>query len=971
MWGPNPNRILSRSLTHTLSRWWVTCSRESCRSIHGRGIEDADALERPERLESSGRRRVDVECQVDQRGSHARGTTLHEETLRGVANDAVVVDSKDLHQFRVAHRGEVPLPDARRRVLVDDAPDATETDGSRETTFLDLLAKPGGHVDPMLHDATSEVDDVETTVGSGDQVHRTEPFIGGGEELLLVVGGRGDRNPIAVLESIPLHEVARGLADEGVTLGAVEQRPSEDLGSTGRGEGPERSVRPKGRVLVAAIDTGILPDRPGRTIGGDAARNPGKTAGLGIAGGVVLRPGVADQRIAVRGVEEPAEVVASDTPLTVSGIATRLDLEASVVSPTNPKRLAVLRGLVPVVDSVAKSVARVFRVLDSTEARDQDLRLVGPAVSIGVAAVNEIRRLDHEKTVERRGDGPGQHEVLEEDLVLVHGAVAIGVAQPDDATDRYLLALAVGVRHVAAHLADPEITRGVEDRLDRIADQRFARDELDPESGLDPKGLEGLWRIQRGRGGKSPLLRHLPLHFAGAVAVLGERRAGRTQHGQRVNSRDTDDSDLAGHAPSLWTSEPDPAPDSIGILDDMTRLLPSSSIPMAAMLGLVLAASTSARGDDEETAGPWWTQLETRPLFPGTFGDDGLPTGWSVIGGPATYAFEKGPDGDVVVNGTGGAARNAFLVDPKVTGDFLLELDVRLARNQGNSGIQIRSTVEESRDRMFGYQIEVDPSARAWSGGLYDEGRRGWLASLADNLDAREAFVPGEWNRYRILAVGPRIRTWINGVPGVDHIDFVDPAGRIGLQIHSGRCDVSWRHLRIADLGVRRPTPLLAPGFKDGVTIQPTQGLDEIDEGWRLALDGVVVEGRDPWPAGSSGLLVRTTLERGALRLALGDPDRGPAFLATIPAPLGGPDGPAVIRAWRWNDRMVLFVDDVPLVPGPRPIEGPLRFRLEADPDSIGVLHSIEFIAPTDAEIAAITHETERSTTDSEPVEDS
>ena len=51
----------------------------------------------------------------------------------------------------------------------------------------------------------------------------------------------------------------------------------------------------------------------------------------------------------------------------------------------------------------------------------------------------------------------------------------------------------------------------------------------------------------------------------------------------------------------------------------------------------------------------------------------GLPTGWSVIGGPATYDFKKGSDGDVVVEGTGGSARNAFLVDPKVTGDFLLD----------------------------------------------------------------------------------------------------------------------------------------------------------------------------------------------------------------------------------------------------------------------------------------------------------
>lgn len=398
----------------------------------------------------------------------------------------------------------------------------------------------------------------------------------------------------------------------------------------------------------------------------------------------------------------------------------------------------------------------------------------------------------------------------------------------------------------------------------------------------------------------------------------------------------------------------------------MIRFPGSSSIPAAATLALVLVAPAFAVNEDEEAPAPWWTGLQTRPLLPETVDDAGLPTGWSVIGGPAGYAFETGPDGERILVGTGGSPRNAFLVDPKVTGDFLLDLEVRLARGEGNSGIQIRSTVEESRSRMFGYQIEIDPSERSWSGGLYDEGRRGWLASLADNLDAREAFVPGEWNRYRILAVGPRIRTWINGVPGVDHIDFADASGRIGLQVHSGRCDVAWRRLRIADLGVRRPVTLLGPGRKDGVHITPPSGVDEIDDGWRLALEGVVIEGREPWPAGSSGLVVEATLERGALRIALGDPDRGPGFLATIPAPLGGPEGPARIQAWRWSDRMIVLVNDTPLVPGPRPIEGPLGFRLEADADSIGVLHSIEFMPPTAAEDAARAIEAAPSTDEPE-----
>ncbi len=49
-----------------------------------------------------------------------------------------------------------------------------------------------------------------------------------------------------------------------------------------------------------------------------------------------------------------------------------------------------------------------------------------------------------------------------------------------------------------------------------------------------------------------------------------------------------------------------------------------------------------------------------------------------------------------------------------------------------NSGIQIRSesTHDYNNGRVHGYQVEIDPSARAWSGGIYDEARRGWLYPL-------------------------------------------------------------------------------------------------------------------------------------------------------------------------------------------------------------------------------------------------
>ena len=131
----------------------------------------------------------------------------------------------------------------------------------------------------------------------------------------------------------------------------------------------------------------------------------------------------------------------------------------------------------------------------------------------------------------------------------------------------------------------------------------------------------------------------------------------------------------------------------------------------------------------ESEATPWWRSIQMKPLFSEERGETGLPPGWRVVGGPANYTFETGPDGVEILHGSGNAPRNAFLVDPAITGDFLLEFDVLIDRGGGNSGVQIRSQADQNR--MVGYQIEIDPSERSWSGGLYDEGRRGWIASLA------------------------------------------------------------------------------------------------------------------------------------------------------------------------------------------------------------------------------------------------
>lgn len=168
---------------------------------------------------------------------------------------------------------------------------------------------------------------------------------------------------------------------------------------------------------------------------------------------------------------------------------------------------------------------------------------------------------------------------------------------------------------------------------------------------------------------------------------------------------------------------------------------------------------------------------------------------WFLIGGAS---FSRSPDGTIHGQGRD-LPRNSFLVSRDQYSDFELEVDLKI--DGGNSGIQVRSQLKDDATKIFGYQIEVDPSERAWSGGLYDEGRRGWLDSNEEKPEARAAFKLDGWNHYRIRCEGTRIQSWVNGVPCADFEDDLNASGYIGLQVHGGaKTDVWWRGLRITPL---------------------------------------------------------------------------------------------------------------------------------------------------------------------------
>lgn len=196
--------------------------------------------------------------------------------------------------------------------------------------------------------------------------------------------------------------------------------------------------------------------------------------------------------------------------------------------------------------------------------------------------------------------------------------------------------------------------------------------------------------------------------------------------------------------------------------------------------------------------------------------------GWVQRGGNAKYTVENG----VIIGETVLRTPNSFLCTEKNYSDFILELEFQVDEKL-NSGIQIRSESKpDYKDgRVHGYQIEIDPSTkpysgnprnlladgttvplsdpRSWTGGIYGEGKRGWLNNLTKNQPARSAFKRGQWNHFHIEATGDTIKTWLNGVPAADFKDKPDElvkTGFIALQVHGAKTagmKVKWRNIRI------------------------------------------------------------------------------------------------------------------------------------------------------------------------------
>ena len=180
---------------------------------------------------------------------------------------------------------------------------------------------------------------------------------------------------------------------------------------------------------------------------------------------------------------------------------------------------------------------------------------------------------------------------------------------------------------------------------------------------------------------------------------------------------------------------------------------------------------------------------------------------WEQKGGEAKYEIKD----NMIVGTTVLNTPNSFLCTKQKYGNFIFEVEF-FVDEEMNSGVQIRSNSMESykNGRVHGYQVEIDPSARAWSAGIYDEARRGWLYDLRNNEVARNAFKHNQWNKLSVEAIGNSIRTWLNGTPAANLVDSMTAEGFIGLQVHGSEkagTQVKWRNIRILDLGTTREYP--------------------------------------------------------------------------------------------------------------------------------------------------------------------
>ena len=190
--------------------------------------------------------------------------------------------------------------------------------------------------------------------------------------------------------------------------------------------------------------------------------------------------------------------------------------------------------------------------------------------------------------------------------------------------------------------------------------------------------------------------------------------------------------------------------------------------------------------------------------------------GWVHMNGLHQYSVTNGE----IIGRTMPGSHNSFLVTKRRFDNFELEVEV-FVDDSTNQGIQFRSQVRtetvgvkqiHQAGRVWGPQLEIrqfQGMNRPTTGFIYGEAMdRGFLSEEDIYAKGHHHYIDDSWNQLRIVAEGPRLRTWVNGHLIDDIVDHeaykTHPYGFIGLQVHGlkgGRTyEMGWRNIRIRPL---------------------------------------------------------------------------------------------------------------------------------------------------------------------------
>ena len=188
------------------------------------------------------------------------------------------------------------------------------------------------------------------------------------------------------------------------------------------------------------------------------------------------------------------------------------------------------------------------------------------------------------------------------------------------------------------------------------------------------------------------------------------------------------------------------------------------------------------------------TKADCRPETGYTNLYNGSTSGWSQAG-PGNFS-----NSDATLTSVGGMG--LFWYSTREFRAYSLKLDWRMAGDD-NSGVFIGFPPSGDPNSAVnnGYEIQIDSTDTAdrTTGSVY-----GFKSA---DIAARDGALnpPGEWNTFELLVEGERVQVFLNGVK-INDFTNTNPvrsltSGHIGLQNHGTGDDVSFRSVRIKELG--------------------------------------------------------------------------------------------------------------------------------------------------------------------------